>query len=114
MLYELLGAVRPGSLMEIKEVIKTVGMQVLTNGGIVRGINNWDTTFLPKKIRKHQATHTQGHYFLMRFDCDPATQKIVRETLGVDPRMLKFSVVKMGQGKLEDISRVRGDADWFH
>ncbi|KAF3904172.1 hypothetical protein AA313_de0207148 [Arthrobotrys entomopaga] len=112
MLYELLAAVRPGSLAEIKEVIKTVGMQVLTNGGVIRGINNWDVTHLPKKIRKHQASHSMGHYFLMRFDCDPSTQKIVRDTLGVDPRMLKFSVVKMGD-KLDDISRVSGACGWF-
>ncbi|EWC48603.1 hypothetical protein DRE_01825 [Drechslerella stenobrocha 248] len=112
MLYELLGTIRPGRLLEIKEVIKTVGMQVLMNGGVVRGINNWDVTFLPNKTRKHQATQTMGHYFLMRFDCDPATQKTVRNTLGDDPRVIKFSVVKMGS-KLEDIARVDGRADWF-
>lgn len=88
-------------------------MQVISNGGVIRGINNWDVTFLPKKIRKHQATHVEGHYFLMRFDCNAETQKVVRDTLGVDPRMLKFSVVKMGTGKLEDISRVTGNVKWF-
>jgi len=113
MLYELLAAVRPGNLMELKEVVKTVGMQVLTNGGVVRGISNWERTYLPKRVRKHQATHDEGHYFLMRFDCDAPTQAIVRETLGVDPRLLKFSVVKAGKGKLEDISRVAGLEAWF-
>ncbi|KAF3930691.1 hypothetical protein ABW19_dt0208314 [Dactylella cylindrospora] len=88
-------------------------MQVISNGGVIRGINNWEVTYLPKKVRKHQATHKIGHYFLMRFDCDPQTQKVVRDTLGVDPRMLKFSVVKMGTGKLEDISRVGGYSGWF-
>jgi len=88
-------------------------MQVLTNGGVVRGINNWGVTLLPKRVRKHQATHDKGHYFLMRFDCDAPTQKIVRDTLGVDPRLLKFSVVKLGNGKLEDISKVSGTERWF-
>ncbi|KAJ6261994.1 37S ribosomal protein MRP17 [Drechslerella dactyloides] len=113
MLYELLGAVRVGSLGEIQEVIKTVGMQVLMNGGVIRGVNNWDTTYLPKRTFKNQASHTMAQHFLMRFDCDPETQKIVRTTLGDDPRMVKFSVVKLGEGKLRDISRVEGHAAWF-
>jgi len=113
MLYELLGVVRPsGKTAEIKELVKTAGMIVLQNGGVVRGISNWGLTFLPKRTRKHQATHHEGHYFLMRFDANAKTQQTVRDTLGLDPRMIKFSVVKLGD-RLEDIAGVTGKEQYF-
>ena len=37
-----------------------------------------------------------GHYFIMRFDSSAATQAEVRRSLGLDPRMIRFSVVKLG------------------
>lgn len=62
---------------------------------------------LPKRIRKHQASYTQGHYFVMRFDGGVKAQNSVRVTLGLDPRLIRFSVVKLGS-KLEDIAGVPG------
>ena len=47
----------------------------------------------------------------MRFDCSPDTQKSVRQMLGLDPRMIKFGVVKMGS-TLEAIKDVEGKARW--
>jgi len=40
----------------------------------------------------------------MRFDSNPETQKGLRDVLGLDPRMIKFSVVKLGS-KLEEVTR---------
>ncbi|KAI5811137.1 ribosomal protein S6 [Peziza echinospora] len=107
MLYELIAVVRQGSLMEVKEIAKTAGMTVLNNGGVVRGYTNWGPVLLPTRARKHQATHDRGHYFIMRFDSNGATQQTVRTTLGLDPRMIKFSVVKLGD-KLAEVSNVPG------
>ncbi len=36
---------------------------------------------------------------------------MVRTTLGLDPRMIKFSVVKMGR-TLEEIKDVAGNVEW--
>jgi small subunit ribosomal protein S6 len=47
----------------------------------------------------------------MRFDSSARTQHAVRRTLGLDPRMIRFSVVKMGS-KLEEVSDVGGKAEW--
>ena len=77
-------------------------MAVLNGGGVVRRLENWDRMLLPRRIRKHQTFYERGHYFLMRFDANPRTQMMLRNTLGMDPRMVKFSVVKVG-GKLEEI-----------
>ncbi|KAL7272705.1 hypothetical protein RUND412_004469 [Rhizina undulata] len=107
MLYELIAVVRRGNLMEVREIAKTAGMIVLNNGGVVRGYTNWDQLLLPKRTTKHQAQHYFGHYFVMRFDANPATQAQVRKTLGLDPRMIKFSVVKLGD-KLSEVAGVSG------
>ena len=47
----------------------------------------------------------------MRFDSSSRTQHAVRRTLGLDPRMIRYSVVKMGS-KLEEIKDVGGTAEW--
>lgn len=43
----------------------------------------------------------------MRFDAGAKTQHVVRKTLGLDPRLLRYSVVKMGT-TLQDIKDVPG------
>ncbi|KAI5843665.1 hypothetical protein BZA05DRAFT_410290 [Tricharina praecox] len=104
MLYELIACVRPSAagLGEVREIAKTCGMAVLQGGGVIRTIQNWEKLMLPRRVRKHQTYYDRGHYFLMRFDAAAATQKRMRDVLGLDPRMVKFSVVKVGQ-KLEDV-----------
>ncbi|EHL03685.1 putative 37S ribosomal protein MRP17, mitochondrial [Glarea lozoyensis 74030] len=100
MLYELIAIVRPGNLAEVKD------------GGTIRGLNNWGVFSLPKRTRKHQAQHTDGHYFVMRYDASSKIQEDVRTTLGLDPRMIKFTSVKLGDGTLAALSKVSGDVKW--
>jgi small subunit ribosomal protein S6 len=69
---------------------------------VIRQITNWDKLLLPRRTRKHQTYYDRGHYFLMRFDANTHTQKRLRDILGMDPRMIKFSVVKVGS-KLEEV-----------
>lgn len=47
----------------------------------------------------------------MRFDSSGPVQSSVRRTLGLDPRMINFSVVKLGS-KLEEIKGVEGHVQW--
>jgi small subunit ribosomal protein S6 len=47
----------------------------------------------------------------MRFDSSGPVQAAVRRTLGLDPRMIRFSVVKLGD-KLEEIKDVEGKVEW--
>ena len=78
---------------------------------MIRGLTNWGTYLLTKPVRKHQARYSEGHHFLMRFDASASTQEAVRKTLGLDPRMIKFGVVKMGE-RLRDIKDVEGKVYW--
>ncbi|KAI9923596.1 hypothetical protein ASPWEDRAFT_172087 [Aspergillus wentii DTO 134E9] len=111
MLYELIAIVRPGSLHEVREIARNAGVQVLRSGGVVRGYTNWGTFRLPKPTTKHQARYTEGQHFIMRFDAAGPVQSAVRRTLGLDPRMIRFSVVKLGD-KLEEIKDVEGKVEW--
>jgi len=101
----------PPTLTLSSRIAKTTGNQILTSGGVVRGITNWGTFLLPKPARKAGTTYHQGQYFILRFDSSAKTQHAVRRTLGLDPRMIRFSVVKMGS-KLEQIAEVGGRAEW--
>ncbi|GES59124.1 37S ribosomal protein Mrp17 [Aspergillus terreus] len=92
-------------------IARNAGIQVLRSGGVVRGYTNWGTFRLPKPTTKHQARYTEGQHFIMRFDASGAVQTAVRRTLGLDPRMIRFSVVKLGD-KLEEIKDVDGKVEW--
>jgi small subunit ribosomal protein S6 len=48
----------------------------------------------------------------MRYDASSAAQDSVRKTLGLDPRMIKFSSVKLGDGKLESVCKVGAKVAW--
>ncbi|KAI9733183.1 MAG: hypothetical protein M1818_007301 [Claussenomyces sp. TS43310] len=113
MLYELIAVVRPGSLAEVKEIVRTTGSLVLSSGGAIRSMANWGVSALPKRTRKHQSNYSEGHYFIMRYDASSAVQDNVRKTLGLDPRMIKFSSVKLGDGKLESISKYGSKIPWL-
>ncbi|KAI1206582.1 ribosomal protein S6 [Annulohypoxylon truncatum] len=112
MLYELIGIVRPGNLAEVKEIVLTAGQLILQQKGVIRGIANWGVFLLPKPTSVHQMRHHQGHYFAMRFDGSVATQDAVRNMLALDPRMIRHSSVKLGDGKLETMSRF-GKPRWL-
>lgn len=89
----------------IYRIARNTGIQVLRSGGVVRGYTNWGTFRLPKPTTKHQARYTEGHHFIMRFDASAPVQSAVQRTLGLDPRMIRFSVIKMGNtlGETKDI-----------
>ena len=78
----------------------------------MRGITNWGTFLLTKPIRRNQAKHIDGQHFVMRFDCSPSTQEAVRKMLALDPRMVKFGVVKLGDGTLQSIKDVPSKVKW--
>lgn len=92
-------------------IARNAGIQVIRSGGVVRGYTNWGPFRLPKPTTKHQARYTDGYHFIMRFDASAPVQNAVRRTLGLDPRMIRFSVVKLGN-KLEEIKDVEGTVAW--
>jgi small subunit ribosomal protein S6 len=47
----------------------------------------------------------------MRFDASGPVQTSIRRTLSLDPRMIRYSVVKLGD-KLEEVGDVSGQVQW--
>ena len=78
-------------------------------------MNNWGQFDLPRPTTKHQSQHHQGHYFVMQFDSSVKAQQNIRRFLSLDPRMLRFSVVKIGDklgGVNGAIEEVDGQIPW--
>ncbi|KAG8165512.1 hypothetical protein KVR01_004064 [Diaporthe batatas] len=111
MLYEMIGIVRPGNVAEVKEIVLTVGQLVLRNGGVVRSVDNWGVFALPRAISKAQKLHHNGHYFAMRYDASTKAQGIIRSTMNLDVRVIRATNVKLGDGKLDSLSRF-GQISW--
>ncbi|KAI0010212.1 hypothetical protein F4779DRAFT_319213 [Xylariaceae sp. FL0662B] len=95
----------------LPRIVLGAGQLVLQQKGVIRGMSNWGVFALPKALSVHQMRHTQGHYFAMRFDSSVGTQEAVRNMLRLDPRMIRHSTVKLGDGKLASTSRF-GAIDW--
>ncbi|KAK4098936.1 hypothetical protein N658DRAFT_430957 [Parathielavia hyrcaniae] len=111
MLYETIGIVRPGSLSEVKEIVLTAGQLILRQGGVIRDISNWGIFHLPRAVSRSQMRYTKGHYFVLRYDAGIATHQDVTKTLRVDPRVIRAGGVKLGDGKLETLSKF-GAVQW--
>lgn len=103
---------RPGNITEVKDIVLSSGQLVLRNGGVIRSIANWGVFSLPRPLTRHQARHTRGHYFVMRFDGSAAAQNAVRTTLALDPRMLRTAFVRLGNDKKLENSAQFGEILW--
>lgn len=92
-------------------IARTAGGIILSSGGVIRGITNWGPYLLAKPKVRSQVLHDSGHHFIMRFDCSPKTQELVRKTVAIDPRMLRCGVVKLGS-TLKEIMDMPGHVAW--
>ncbi|KAK4131516.1 hypothetical protein BT67DRAFT_444578 [Trichocladium antarcticum] len=111
MLYEMIGIVRSGNLNEVKEIVLTAGQMILRQGGVIRDVSNWGVFMLPRTISRNQSRYTKGHYFVLRYDAGIGAHNAVSKTLAMDPRVIRAGAVKLGNGKLETLSRF-GAVDW--
>lgn len=87
------------------------GRTILNNGGVVRSIDNWGVFSLPRAISRSSMLHHNGHYFVMRYDAGTAAQQLLRSNLKTDVRVLRTTSVKLGDGKLETLSKF-GQLNW--
>ncbi|KAL2272049.1 hypothetical protein VTJ83DRAFT_1420 [Remersonia thermophila] len=111
MLYETIGIVRPNSLQEVKEIVLTAGQLILRQGGVIRDVANWGVFHLPRSISRNQTRYTKGHYFVLRYDAGAKAHQDLTAALRVDPRVIRATGVKLGDGKLETLSKF-GPVEW--
>lgn len=79
---------------------------------MIRSVDNWGIFTLPRAISRNQMLHHNGHYFVMRYDSSTKTQEDVRNTMRLDPRVIRSTSVKLGDNKLETMSRF-GQINWM-
>lgn len=78
---------------------------------MIRDIANWGVFMLPRSVSRNQVRYNKGHYFVIRYDCSIQTHQAVTNTLKVDPRVIRSGGVKLGDGKLETLSKF-GQIQW--
>ncbi|KAI9461256.1 ribosomal protein S6, partial [Lactarius psammicola] len=88
---------------QIKGLVRLAATHILGNGGVVRGIQYWGTETLPQRMRSHGASHDHGDYWTMHFDASPEKQKSLSKLLRRDPRVVRATVLKMGE-RIEDVA----------
>ncbi|KAJ6593996.1 ribosomal protein S6 [Mycena capillaripes] len=88
----------------IHGLVKQSALLVLEAGGAVRKINSWGTRTLPQRMRRHGNYHEIGDYWTMHFDTAPRTLLALNALMRRDPRVIRWTVLKLGS-RPEDIAR---------
>ena len=110
---------------QIKGLVRLAATHILNNGGVVRGIQYLGTETLPQRMRSHGANRDHGEcvlsflfchlqrlilkrfplvsYWTMHFDASPEKQKSLNKLLRKDPRVIRATVLKMGE-RVEDVA----------
>ncbi|KAJ3071483.1 hypothetical protein HDU98_005255 [Podochytrium sp. JEL0797] len=80
----------------VKPLMKTAAIHILDNDGVVRGFQRMQAMELPYRMRRHQETFSHGITWAMQFDASPETMAGLRRALSMDERVVRYSVVKLG------------------
>ena len=92
-------------------IVLAAGQLILRQGGVIRDISNWGVFHLPRAISLNQSRYAKGHYFVLRYDSGIRTHQDLIKTLRIDPRVIRSGGVKLGDGKLETLSKF-GEVQW--
>ena len=78
---------------------------------MIRGLQNHGVYALPTPVTRHQMRHERGHHFVMRYDASVDAHFGVRNTMKLDPRVIRAAHVKVGDGKLLGMAKF-GNVKW--
>ncbi|WFD31343.1 hypothetical protein MSPP1_002377 [Malassezia sp. CBS 17886] len=102
-LYELFCvAIASTESAPLRDLVKSTSRLVLDHGGAVRNVQYWGKRTLPQRARRHQQYHSAGDYWLMQFDTNAPTLKVLNDRLRQDPRVVKWNTLRLGE-RLKDI-----------
>ncbi|KAF9012410.1 ribosomal protein S6 [Cyathus striatus] len=88
----------------IRELVRQSALHVMNAGGVVRSINSWGTQKLPQRMKRYGKYEEIGDYWSLHFDTNPRTLRSLNGIMRRDPRILRWSVMKLGE-KAEDIAK---------
>ena len=95
-------AIAQAESVPLRDLVHTTSRLVLDHGGVVRNVQYWGKRTLPQRAKRHQQLHYSGDYWLMQFDTNAPTLKVLNDRLRQDPRVIKWNTLKLGE-KLREI-----------
>ncbi|KAM0792054.1 hypothetical protein ACM66B_004761 [Microbotryomycetes sp. NB124-2] len=110
-LYELVCvAAHADKLAPIRSLTTTASSLIVKNGGVLRTFDYWGKRQLPQPFYRGQdePKALNGHYWTMRFDANPPTVAALNDRLRLDPRVMRYTVLKIGS-TLDKVTSPRQD-----
>ncbi|KAJ3108472.1 hypothetical protein HDU97_001179 [Phlyctochytrium planicorne] len=97
----------------VKPLARSAALQVLDNGGVVRGfklLSQDQQTTLPYRMKRHQEVFDTGCVWSMHFDCSPETMTSLRRSFNFDERVIRHNIIRLGDGLTNLTRRIRPDS----
>ncbi|KXN85366.1 30S ribosomal protein S6 [Leucoagaricus sp. SymC.cos] len=91
----------------IRSLAQKSATHIMNSGGVVRKIESWGTMQLPQRMKKKRSTAAYeyvGDYWSLHCDASPQTLRSLNNFLRRDPRVLRWSVLKLGD-RVEDVAK---------
>lgn len=89
----------------MNSLLKATAGAVMNNGGVVRQFKNYGEKDLPFVMKRHGSYHAHGRTWLMLFDANPSAVSLLDRQLRLDARVIRSTVVKLGETLDEVIER---------
>ena len=82
-------------------MVRKAALLVMTEGGIVRKLENYGESQLAYKMRKNHEWFNMGNQWSMLFDCSPSCVSKISQTLNLDPSVIRHGIIKMGKSTVQ-------------
>ncbi|KAK4048770.1 hypothetical protein OIV83_004536 [Microbotryomycetes sp. JL201] len=94
----------------IRSLTTTASSLIVKNGGVLRTFDFWGKRPLPQPFYRGQDEQkaVNGVYWTMRFDANPPTVAALNDRLRLDPRVMRWTVLKLGS-TLDQVTSPRQD-----
>ncbi|KAF9451941.1 hypothetical protein P691DRAFT_698162 [Macrolepiota fuliginosa MF-IS2] len=90
----------------IRELVRQSATHIMNAGGVVRKVESWGTMQLPQRMKKKRTNAYEhiGDYWTLHCDTSPQTLRSLNNFMRRDPRVLRWTVLKLGD-RVEDVAR---------
>ena len=102
-LYEMIMVARVGEQAALTNCLKQLSSTILTNGGVVRSMDNLGDRVLIKNLRSLDGTkYSVGRFLKIEFDSTPQVMMTVNATTRTHDEVLRLNINKMKESQYID------------